>query len=523
MPDYNDPIQQAQHEILDLHAKEDQYVQQYLIPLYLNKTQELIEINKIKELMEDVLNCCWYNLPPLEQIQLSVAKQLVQIVINCENWHIRLGYKNEWLPAMNYAYHICQEYDLTDKIGTVETLIAQYHWSNYQIEEALQWTQQAIKSTRASREILSLVKATDQAVEIFLYLHRPQDAVDLIDEISTIVDESMVRANFLLNIQRIRLLRRLGQVTDAIHLIEFWDDHAVDSLTQISIQEKISWYHISGLTLCWGASEYQKAISKFQNTKALLLKAKDYVESLHITCDIGIAYWAMGDLLKAWDSLYEVYEQTQKYNLSSLRMVTAGNMGLVKIAERDFETALSLILEHRELLNYYPQAGEVIRASGNLGIVHMHRGEFAEAIYCLEQAIAQTGINNTASVSAYIALSRCYNKQNNRAKAQELAQKALNFARKIDTPSEIIKALRILGECSSAEVAVPLFREALELAKGRKYMDEAACYLWLAHFTDSDEEQTTLWNTGRRILERIGADAWLDGHAPQNPPFMPPP
>jgi tetratricopeptide (TPR) repeat protein len=382
-------------------------------------------------------------------------------------------------------------------------------------------------STQTKSNPLDLAKAMMQTVDTLLRSNNYFQANYLIDEIeaSTVTPllspELKNQVSFYLYLARIELFRRQGltqKVQALIEQVEF----DVAQYTDIDDRAKALWYHIRGLFYCWVKGDYSKAIHDFMNAKSIVSRQGDLSSEIGVTQDLALAFWAKGDLIQAEKFMLSVLENARQlyHNFSIMRAV--GNLGLIYLSQGKLASAFDHIQQHLELAQILDDKREIARAMGNRGVVRLHLGQYELAIVDLDYDIAQSPVLNEGVLNAYVNLSRCYSRLKNYSKAQALIDTTLDIATSKGYTSVHVIALRAATECTlSNEEALNLLHEALGLAKDKRLLDQAGCLLSLAHFSQHPYEQKHFWQEGSKILEDMGAKAWVEGYNADNPPLIP--
>lgn len=84
-----------------------------------------------------------------------------------------------------------------------------------------------------------------------------------------------------------------------------------------------------------------------------------------------------------------------------------------------------------------------------------------------------------------------------------------------------IIALRTLAQYGEPDERINHLQRALSLAcQHHRLLDEAGCLFSLAALAEDEGKQAAYWQQAKRLLEKMGATAWLNQHTPNNPPFL---
>jgi tetratricopeptide (TPR) repeat protein len=231
----------------------------------------------------------------------------------------------------------------------------------------------------------------------------------------------------------------------------------------------------------------------------------------------------MGALDLAEKTLLESIQFYRETGSEQLLTYDIANLGLVYFARGDLESALRLTEEHIALAEKINFIHEYHRGRRNLGTILYYFGEY-------ERSIAETNASHAyyetrGSRDAYeldnLWLALCHYALGESQQAQRMAEETLARARTLQSRVLEQLTLRCLAQfLPPAARAAPLLR-SLELARDMdRKLEEAAVRLALAG-AYSAEPRWQEWQSGAAILAATGAEQWLAGRSPEDPPFLP--
>ncbi len=320
------------------------------------------------------------------------------------------------------------------------------------------------------------------------------------------------------------LLRERGQTDRALELVE-------DMLGLDAREGRPDLTQTAGLltdrsTLLWARGRYQESVADLKQAMQLFAQAQDQFNAESLKSNLGLVYWTMGELDLAEKTLLEVIRFYRETGSDHLQTYGVSYLGLVYFARGDLEPALSLTQEHIDLAERINFVHEYYRGRRNLGEILYYFGEYDRAI--AETEAAHAYYEKRGSREAYgqdvLWLALCYHARGERGRALSAAQETL--ARGLDLKSRVLEqlALRCLAEITPPEAQAQreeYLLRSLRLAQemGRKH-EQAAVHLALAGFY-ADQRRQEEWNKGAEILQEIGAEKWLEGRLPAEPPFLP--
>jgi DNA-binding SARP family transcriptional activator len=373
----------------------------------------------------------------------------------------------------------------------------------------------------AQRNPLEAVKVAGEIADaLFDLKDKPADAKIVLDQVETVIrqkqDQLTDETRFLLLLQRMSIYRALGLTLQVVELIESTAQDR-DYIQSLDDGLKAAWYCNVGLIECWVKGDYANALKSLELAKTYFRACGQFKAEAGVTADIGLIYWNQGKLHAAEECLVAAREQAALLGEYRSMLKTIGNLGLIYLYQGKINEAYNTIQDHFQLATHLGHLKEIRRARGNRGIVRFHLGDYGGAIEDLETTIRAVRIPNEGVLHATVNLSRCYSAKGDVEQGRQLAAWALGQGREKQYTNIEIIARRALAECLPPQEARGILREALSLAKGKRYIDEAACLLSLARLTANRSEREAYRQAGVQILREMGAQAWLAADQVQLP------
>lgn len=192
--------------------------------------------------------------------------------------------------------------------------------------------------------------------------------------------------------------------------------------------------------------------------------------------------------------------------------------------KKQFEQALQYCQHRLDMTTRLNYPGYVVNDRINRAYIRLHLGQTELSFQELQGLWDDETVQSSPELKGRCAaiLSRCYMLLGQRDEAQRAAKCALDISMQNDMRVLHVTTLRCLAQVELPEKAVILLHQALSLANElNRRFDQAACLLSLAGLMKDQEAQACAWDEGSRLLQEMGAAAWLEDCSPQNPPFLP--
>jgi len=450
------------------------------------------------------------------------------LILALDPWPLRRGYGPAWPALLRSAVAANAPQAHNDQRAHAMLLcaLANGYLNTGQLDPGLAAAHSAIETALNAGLADTLMRALDLAVFAHLRQGETAAAQTLLAHVAGQVDAAawsqtpdMARLCF----SYARTLRRMGRLDEAlgwadraVHLVS---DAACAPLTERDASLLADAYNVRGV-MHWAAVNYSAAAHDLEQALAQYSDVGDRSAETRVRGTLGLVYWSLGELARAeavfGEATRQAEEQADRWQVA----INVGNLGLVALCRGQFRPALAHFERQLSLAEQSGDLHEAMRALGNRGIVRLHRGDFTAALDDLkiEQDFAEKSGLPEGLICNYASQVRCLAGLHRPADARSLAERTLTMARQTGSPALIVIALRGLAEQLAGAAQSALLSEALRLAQstGRR-LDEAACLIALSS-REEGAEQTVLWQTGARLLRKIGAAAWLKGRSPHNPP-----
>ncbi len=398
------------------------------------------------------------------------------------------------------------------------------------IEKGMCVARKSIDLALLQRAAVPLGIAGSEVVSAYRRQENNMRAAQFMEEIETHlnnlqleVDENdYILAQSYIVLAKVPVLRRSGQVKDAIRLI----DTVVDQIkTIVDIdQSRLASLYRKRATLYWASGNYQQATRDLVQTISLYQQEGAIYDEITARGDLGLVYWSKAELDKAEQSMQQAIKLADEFNARWRLTAEIGNMVAVYMSRGRLVEALQFLDQHEKLATQLGDVTELSRVIGNRGTVLLYLGKYQAALADLQTSYELFKDQGRAEsvIASYIDLSYCYFGLGERERALQYAQKALKMARCSEFSTIRIIALRCIAEqTEDIEKRRAYLDEALALARAHeRRLDEAGCLLSLCEITQEPGKKNRLWEEGKKLLEECGASAWLEGASPENPPFV---
>jgi tetratricopeptide (TPR) repeat protein len=396
-------------------------------------------------------------------------------------------------------------------------------------ESALDFGKQALSYARLTHAIIPLVKSGVMIVMILLEHKEASAAADILNSLELEITENqgklgpqIATARAWLGLHKARQLFIGGDGSAASTLLKDVID-LLELTAGVDPNVLADCYSMRSI-LHWLQGESILAINDLnQAIKLVSLAGYEYAESA-LRGNLGLCYRTVGELGKAEETLLRCIRLAERSRLYYRLAFDVGSLALVFLSQGRIQDALVMSERHKTLAKDHSSPAENMRALDIYGMIKFHAGDSQSAQMILEQNVPayenQSGKTDIIIQLAYI--SRCYIALGKTDQAIHAAEKAFDYAEQQSYLPPKIMGMRSLAETGMPEQSKSLLNQALTLARQcHRLLDEAACLLSLAAVEQDENDKKKLWEDGSQILQKLGADAWLEGHSPKRPPQMP--
>lgn len=321
---------------------------------------------------------------------------------------------------------------------------------------------------------------------------------------------------------RLKLLREQGKVNEALDLaiamilLDFSNGNPQPELTAALLIERS--------TLLWVKTRFTEAVSDLEQAIALYQSIDDHYHASSMQSNLGLVYWSMGDFKSAELSLRTVIDFFTRTGSDQLVTSDIGNLGLVFFSQGKIKQAEEQITLHVNHARRIGVLSEEMRGLSNLADTHFYMGKYQQALE--EHQVTDPYLRKHGARDGYMLahlwVACCMNQLGEKTKAIQRTRQVLRWCEQKDVPSLEGPANRCLAHLLPKNERDPYLQHACQLARTQnRRLEEAACLLQLAEIASTPQDQQALWQAGADILNQIGASAWLEGHSPSDPPFLP--
>lgn len=321
---------------------------------------------------------------------------------------------------------------------------------------------------------------------------------------------------------RLKLLREQGKVNEALELagdMVFLDDHLGNPDPELSAA-----LLVDRSTLLWVKTRFQESVNDLQSAIQLYESIGDHFNAEGLQSNLGLVYWSMGEFDRSETALKGVIAFFQKTGATHLVTYDIGNLGLVYFCQgklKQAETQLQLHISHAQQIGLQ---SEEFRGLSNLADLHYYLGEYTRSLeeHAITDVYSRKHGARDGHMISNLWVAMCLYQLGQRTKAIRKIRRVVHWCQTNDVPMLESPACRCLAHFLPVNKRKPYLDRALQLThQQNRRLEEAGALLQLAEIASSPEEQTRLWKQGAEILSMIGASAWLQGHTPQDPPFIP--
>ncbi len=420
-----------------------------------------------------------------------------KLIIALKKEPANIGYGKEWLELnlfyykfTNARYKAIFQYNIANIYNTLNEL-----------EDSIEWVERAIQTSTQNNfwDILC------QSIILKASIYFSQNALDTVEKI-LLEHQELLQSSYSDPIQYTLLVaslqRRKGNVSKALEEIQ-------TLIGKLKAQEQpigpeLIYRHA---LLEWTVGNYDQALAEY---KSLERRKEQLLPTVYagLICDIGLVYWCKGELNISKDYFLRSLEIAERYG-NFTEIAATGNLGINYLAQGKIQKALFYFNLQLQKAQKAKAFLEINRATSNSGRAYFHLGNYEKALALLDEALRhyESNILNEGIIDILLYKARCFIAVGNYAQARELINIAVNWVEQNDHLGAKIVIYRLKAEyIQDKKEAKQYVYCALELSKGKRRLDEAACLLALSFL----EEREDYFKQGQEILYAIGAEQWLE-------------
>lgn len=457
-----------------------------------------------------------------------LTQEALRLITRLHPLPVRWGLGYLWESELRFALEHTPPAQ-ADARAEYQCDLGDVHLFSGQFEKAIRQAEAALASpsppptlaARAVRILFTCLRSTGDPNQADEWIERTR-ARFMGDQPAREVPPGLAQAWLRFNQCQLELLREQGKIDSALELVEqmIWLDRREGARDSILTADLLT--HRS--TLLWVRARYHESVADLQAAVDLYRREDDLFNAESLNSNLGLVYWTMGELDHAEASLRAAIRYYRKTGSQQLLTYDIGNLGLVHFARGQLEEALRQTQEHIQHALKINFISEYNRGRRNLGTILIYFGRIPEAIRELDACHAyyeKRGSRDGYALDV-VWLARCEYLLGDPEKARQMAAEVLEES--IQRGSVVLEqvTLRCLADfLPPGDQEAPLLR-SLELARANnRRLEEAATLLALAAASTQADQGLKLWEAGARLLVEMGAESWLEGRSPQNPPFIP--
>ncbi len=451
--------------------------------------------------------------------------RMVALIAALHPWPLRWLRWEAWEREIRFAIQVYADLKHPQRQAEFQSYLANLLFDTGRLDEALKVGEAALTLARAHDTLMPLSIAGCTVVQTLLQFGRSDEARRrlraLLTEISA-ADGASHRERTLalarLRLQQLVFLRRDNRLDEAI-------TQANRIVVQLKALQETDEHLLAEAcrdlsTMAWAAGHYPEAVREIQRTIQMFADLGDEFAEADARGNLGLIYCTMTEFDRAEEEIRHLMMMAERLNARWRLTYAVDYLAVIYLVRGELDRAARTFDRAVDLVQSLGDLKSLHRIRSNRAVVWLYQGSYAAAIPDLAADFDFSEDQNLsgAVVMDCICLSLCYQGLGQEDRAIRLAERAWEIAQRLGKPVFQALALRCLAEhCPAQRFA--LLKRALTLArKAYRPLDEAACLLSLAGLIEDEEERQRLWQQGVRILERIGAAAWLEDASPRNPP-----
>ena len=395
--------------------------------------------------------------------------------------------------------------------------------------------EQAIAESRAAQLLKHIPPAQTARAGHMLFncyrsMGKPDQADHLLDELAEKfhlmqnihqIEKSNALSWLILKQNQLEQLREQGKTEEALSLVNdmLWLNNQLgspDATLTADLTTRRS-------TLLWMRGAFQDAVNDLLHAIDLYNSEEDIFNAEGLQSNLGLVYWSMGELKRAEDSLQSSIAFYRKTGAQQLITHDIGNMGLVHFARGHLQKALDTTREHIAHAKKIGFISEYNRGLRNLGLILYYFGEYEQALVELssnQEYYERHGMRE-GYVIDFVWSACCYYQLGQTERAIADIRNVVEWTMENNLPIMESVVRRSLAYFLPLEEKLPQLERSLALLQTQeKKLEKAAVLLTMAQVMPDEEKELT-WQAGVELITHIGAEAWLEGHSIENPPYIP--
>ena len=444
---------------------------------------------------------------------------------------LRWGFWSPWLEVLWQAANKAADLDRPAMRARFLTYMAAIYLETAQSDAALEKAHAALNEAVRAADGVSLALAGSRAAGALTVLGRYEEAkqllVDVRRQFYSLCDHSrpdadVMLARSLLDMEEMDLARQDGRLAEAMSIGEKLIA-ALESTEGLDSHDLATAYRRRS-TILWAAGRYGEAARDLIKSAEMFRAAGDPLAAVFSEGHLGVVYFSMGRFRQAETVKARAVRSAEELNAHWWLVRDLGELCGIYMYSGQLERALTYCHRHVELARQLGDRRQQALARDNRGVTLLLLGRHDEARPDLEASLRyfqdEGIIENTVLATLDMAL--FMHATGETVRATSLAEVSYQQALQLDFPILQILTTRCWALFRPPGEQERLLRVALALAKAHdRHMDVAGCLFSLAALESDAAERGRLFDQAAAMLREMGAEAWLAGHSPANPPLLP--
>ncbi len=462
------------------------------------------------------------------RVRAELHTAYIELLTALHPWPLRWGRWDAWEMELEQALPVLLAFKQAAKQAELMIYLAEIQFRTGRLETAVHTSRTAFNLAWENRAIVTWAAAGSRAVLALNRLGRNEEARRLLAQLEAQLatadivtnNQERLEASGYLLLRRMVFMRYDGRSAAAAQQAQI----LINQLSALPQTDRrlLATLYTDQATMLWANDEYETAVTALEQAIAIYTALGDTYEAITTRGNLGLVYWSMARLDEAEAAIRDSLHLAETFNARWRMMNEMGNLCAISFSRGKLSQALHYTERHLKLALEADDAAEINRALGNRALAFLYLRDYAAALPDLETSLVQLEALGLLQQLAetYCHLSCCLYGLGRMAEAETAVAQAIDLAAPIDSPTLASLILRCRALLASPDEAVALMEQALaEARRNRRRLDEARCLLRLSNLKVG-LQRDELWAEGAAIMFKIGAEAWLDGRSPDNPPTI---
>ena len=460
----------------------------------------------------------------------SLLPMSADLIMNLRPLPKLWGFWDDWLRVCRWGADLLAQLGREREQAWLLADIIEILFELGRYDDGLAMTKTLFSIAETAGAIRPLLRGGHTAVTRLLLIGRQQDGFDLyhrqfrilVDLSSTMAKEDRLYAKTLLILQETHVMRVQGRQHEAIPKIETiltqladWPDAPLDLWRDV-------YHHQGGVFLA--NCRYVESVASVKKAITYAVQMDDEFYEAALYEDLSQPLWNLGAFDKVEAAARRTIFLSEKLNANWSLSQSLGSLSEVFLMRKQLSEASIWIERRIELTKRMGEDKGIYAAYATRGIVHLLSGQTESALYNLQ--LCEAGFRELR-VLRWLSmteanLSWCYADMGDHQQALFYARQAVAHSREMRADTQEIIALRCLSRFQSGKEKLKSLNRSLQLSQNHNQpFNQAAILLLLGATIENKKDQAAFWHKATILLNDMGAEAWLEGHSPDNPPQLP--